>query len=149
MRIIAFAGTRTLDPAGAFLINDVLMPLRGADEYVTDGTKGVGAYVGAFMARASRQSRQRIIVPAGASARFGWWSGVAGVTINVTYPPRETTDDDHSKAIVDACTELVLFPQYPEHDLASTHSKTWQMVRMARVVDKPHIVHVLNKPVEV
>lgn len=146
-KIIAFSGTLRLTEKGSRIIRFTLGKLGYADEYVTGAAIGVDAEVGTLLTRLCPAAVHTVIVPADRKAVDAWWTRLPYQVekLRVVYMPPGTSYRDRNQELVDRATMLVAYPAFPEVDLRSRRSGTWQTVRMARRAEKPVKTYVLHR----
>lgn len=147
--IFGFTGARNIADTEQEPVVEFLHSLPPAEAYVTGGALGMDAFIGVFFVRFQPQARHVIIVPDNKSAVFEWWESslLSLHSADVRRMAPGTTYKDRNQAIVDACDELVGFPEYPEDDERSRRSGSWQTIRMARKAGKlgnPEKIHILR-----
>ena len=130
---VSFTAARDLDDAGRDVITNVLttaVPL--ADRYITGGAVGGDAFIGRWLYENRPEAEHIVIVPADKSRVDPWWLTVSGPVPELILMPHGSTYRERNIRVVAEGTMVFGFPAYPEDDMRSLRSGSWQAIRMAR-----------------
>lgn len=128
-----FTAARELDSFPDGYIESVLQSLPPAERYITGGARGGDALIGRWLYERYPSAHHIVVVPANRAQVVEWWLGFDVTAVDM---PRGTSYRDRNMHIVQMCTNLVAFPAFPEFNVKSRRSGTWQTVRMAKRVGK-------------
>jgi len=132
---IGFTAARDMDEHDRDVVTSIIQTrVPDVSRYVTGGARGGDACIGYFLYATRPRAEHVVIVPANRSQVDPWWETVIrrGGAVTVIQMPEDTTYADRNQRIVEESDALVGFPAYPENDVRSQRSGTWQTIRMAQ-----------------
>lgn len=145
-RSVAFTASRTLSPqAASGIVTSVLtVHVPHADRYVTGACTGGDAFIGKWLYCSRPEAEHVVVVPADRSRVEEWWAGLGDVTA-IEMPPGTSYGRRNARLVVEA-DAVFAFPAYPEDDIRSLRSGTWQTVRQARKAGNFSMWHMVTPP---
>lgn len=135
LEAVSFTAARELDDDGREVIVNVLAQAPFADRYLTGAAIGGDAFIGRWLRENRPEAEHVVVVPADRS-RVDYWWGPGDPSVTVLDMPEGTSYADRNAQLVMWGTAVCGFPAYPEGDLRSRRSGTWQTIRMARRAGK-------------
>ena len=144
-RSVAFTASRALSPqAASGIVTSVLtVHVPPADRYLTGGCTGGDAFIGRWLYRHRPDAEHAVVVPANRSLVDEWWAGL-GVTV-IEMPPGTSYGRRNARLVIEA-DAVFAFPAYPEDDIRSLRSGTWQTVRQSRKAGNFSMWHMVTPP---
>lgn len=146
-RSVSFTASRVLSPRArdGVVTNVLTVHVPFADRYLTGACTGGDAFIGRWLYEHRPEAEHVVIVPADRSRVEEWWHGL---DVTVTEMPAGSTYRDRNARLVAEAGAVFAFPLYPERDLRSRRSGTWQTVRMARKARNFSQWHCVTRPYE-